>query len=59
MEYPFIAITPRFTLDQNGSPWSGPIYASKNCLTLQMSANKLCKIELFEMEQFDNLTEFK
>ena len=42
MEYPFIAIAPRSTVDQSGSSWLGPIngfnrtkqqnYAKLNCL---------------------------
>ena len=58
VEYPFIAKTPSSTLIRSGSTWWDPIYGSNrtvwhlNC----MQTNDLCKIELFEIELFHDLT---
>ena len=47
MEYPFIAIAPRFTLTQCGSTWYGPINGSNrksNCANKRIMLNYHCYI---------------
>ena len=58
IEYLFIAITPRSTLDRSGYTWKGSIYGSNRTVwnLNYMQINDLYKIELLEKEMFDYLT---
>ena len=60
MEYPFIAIAPRFTRTRSGSTWKGPIYGSnRTVLIFKLCAKNLRLIDLFEIELFDPFTMYK
>ena len=58
VEYPFIAIVPRFTLALSGSTWKAFIYwSNRTVLHLNwVQTNDFYQIELFEIELFDHLT---